>query len=184
MKFASRRNAIMREKRQKSHGARSIWHGRYGKTVTCALQVPLGQRQSDVQGRCRLARTNPSYSKTQDAYDKLNRVNNQGSPCSGFCLQLHLLGWIPCEQFHLDQKSVQASPCLLTCLVAVFFCRGDIAVFHVADSRFSYWSYRKDVSSPVMIRLRNVGSSSALLIRSSCDLHVDLASECVTRCAG
>ena len=48
-----------------------------------------------------------------------------------------------------------------------FFCRGDTGVFTVADCRFSCGSYRKRyVSFPVMIRLRNVGSSSALLFRS------------------
>ena len=57
-----------------------------------ALQVPLGQGQSDVQGRSHVATAKSSYAKTQDAYDELNRVNDHGSPCSGFCLQLHLLG--------------------------------------------------------------------------------------------
>ena len=48
-----------------------------------------------------------------------------------------------------------------------FFCRGDTGVLQAADCRFSWGSYRKHhFSSPVMLRLRNVGSSSALLIRS------------------
>ena len=68
------------------------------------LQVPLGQKQSDVQGRCRVATANSSYAKTQDDYDGLNRVNDQGSPRSGFCLRLHLQGWIPCEQIHVNKK--------------------------------------------------------------------------------
>ena len=46
-----------------------------------------------------------------------------------------------------------------------FFCRDEAGVFQVADCHFSYGSYRKHrVSSPVTIRLRDVGSSSALLI--------------------
>ena len=49
-----------------------------------ALQVPLGQRQGDVEGRCRLATANSSHAKAQDAYDELNRVNDHGSPCSSF----------------------------------------------------------------------------------------------------
>ena len=79
-------------KRQKSHDVRSDEYGGCGKTVTVALQVPLRQGQSDVQGHCHVATANSSYVKAQDAYNKLNRVNDQESPCSRFCLQLHLLG--------------------------------------------------------------------------------------------
>ncbi|KAJ4431446.1 hypothetical protein ANN_20044 [Periplaneta americana] len=56
-----------------------------------ALQVPLGQGWSDVQGRCRVA-TAILYAKAQDAYDELNCVNGQESLCRGSCLQLHLVG--------------------------------------------------------------------------------------------
>ena len=55
------------------------------------MQVPLGQGQSDVQERCRVPNANSSHAKAQDAYDELIRVNDQGSPCSGVCLQLSLL---------------------------------------------------------------------------------------------
>ncbi|KAJ4426535.1 hypothetical protein ANN_27349 [Periplaneta americana] len=37
-----------------------------------ALQDPLGQGWSDVQGRFRVATANSSYAKAQDAYDELN----------------------------------------------------------------------------------------------------------------
>ena len=115
------------------------------------MQFPLGQGQSDVQGRCRVATANSSYSKAQDAYGDFNRVNDQGSPCSRF---------FTVAPSGMNKKTVQASPCLL-------ICRGDTDVFQVADYRLSCGSYRKHhVSSPVMVRLRNVGSSSALLIRS------------------
>ncbi|KAJ4451510.1 hypothetical protein ANN_02974 [Periplaneta americana] len=40
-----------------------------------ALQVPLGQGQSKLQGRCHVATANSSYAKAQDAYDELNHVN-------------------------------------------------------------------------------------------------------------
>ena len=125
-----------------------------------SLQVPLGQGQNDVQGRCHVATTNSSLTEVHDAYNNLNHVNDQEFPCSGFCLQLHLLGWIPCEQFHLNKKSVQASPCLLTCLVSVFsvmtilaFSRWRIVANHTGNTMFC-------------LQLRNVGSSSAVLIGS------------------
>ncbi|KAJ4426414.1 hypothetical protein ANN_27228 [Periplaneta americana] len=44
-----------------------------------ALQVPLGQGWSDVQGRCRVATANSSYAKAQDAFDELNCLNGQES---------------------------------------------------------------------------------------------------------
>ena len=125
-----RSSAFMRGKRQKSHGARSGEYGGCGNTVTCCFASFLGEGQSDVQGHCRVA-------TAQDAYDELNCVNNQRSPCSGFCLQLHLLGWIPCEQFHYNEKQFKHHLCLSACLVAVFFCRGDTGVFQVADCHFS-----------------------------------------------
>ena len=160
------------------------------KRWSVASQVPLGHEQSDVQGRCRVATANASCAKAQDAYDELNRVNDdQASPCSGFCLQLHFLRWIPCEKFHLNNKKiVQAPPCLLTVLSQFFLSwRYRRGVFQVADCRFSCGSYGKHhVSSPVMIRLRNVELSYHYWSRNhkSCDHHVDLASGCVAHCAG
>jgi hypothetical protein len=61
------------------------------------LRASLGQAQSNVQGRCRVA-TASSCAKAQDAYDELNCVNGEGSPCSGACLiELRRQGRIPFE---------------------------------------------------------------------------------------
>ena len=57
-----------------------------------ALQVPLGQGQNDVQGRCRVTTANSLYAKAQVAYGELNRINDQGPLCYEFCLQLYFLG--------------------------------------------------------------------------------------------
>ena len=101
-----RRGAFIRGTRQKSHGARSgvvrrMWKN--GDPLPCkhnlCLQVSLGQGQSDVQGRCHVAIANSSYTKAQDAYD-------QGFSYSGFCIQLHLMRWILCEQGHVAVFSV------------------------------------------------------------------------------
>ena len=40
-----------------------------------------------------------SYAKAQNAYDELNCINNQASPCGKFCLQLHLL-----DEFHVNNS--------------------------------------------------------------------------------
>jgi hypothetical protein len=56
------------------------------------LPAPLGQAQSDVQGCCHVATASSSCAKAQDAYDELNCVDNEGSPCSGACLQTLVLG--------------------------------------------------------------------------------------------
>ena len=52
--------------------------------------------------------------------DILNHVDSQWCLCKGACLQLLLMGWIPSGQFSSSQKTVQVSPCLLICPVAVF----------------------------------------------------------------
>ena len=121
------------------------------------------------------------------AYDELNRINDQGSPCSRVCVQLHLLGRIPCEQFHLNQNTVPVSSCLLTCLVAVFsvvailafsrwrivtsvvdhtgntmFCLQLWSCWETSDHRQHYWSGHH---------------------KSSCNHHVGLASGCMPYCA-
>ena len=62
------------------------------KWLSISLQVRLGQRLSVVQGRCSVATANSSYAKAQNAYNELNRVNDQGSPCMESYLQLHLVG--------------------------------------------------------------------------------------------
>jgi hypothetical protein len=72
------------------------------------LPAPLGQAQSDVQGCRRVATASSSCAKAQDAYDNLNCIDGEGSPCSGACLQ-----------FQVSRKTVQALPCFLTCPVAV-----------------------------------------------------------------
>jgi hypothetical protein len=66
------------------------------------LPAPLGQAQSDVQGRCHVATASSSCTKAQDNYAKLNCVDGEESPCSSVCLQSLLLGWIPCEQFQMS----------------------------------------------------------------------------------
>ena len=73
-----------RDKNQLS--VKSGEYGGCGKTVTSCLASSLGQEQSDVQGHCHVATSISSYAKAQDAYDKLNSISNQGSPCSRFCL--------------------------------------------------------------------------------------------------
>ena len=81
-----RRIDFMWRKRQKSNGARSGEYRGCGKMVTCCLASSSWTRTE----RC--------------AYDELNCLNDQGSPCRGFCLEMHLLRWIPCKQFHLNKK--------------------------------------------------------------------------------
>jgi hypothetical protein len=66
----------------------------------------------------------------------------------------------------MSRKTVEALPCLLTPSCCGFFFLGDDGDFRMADYRFSCGSYRKHVSSPVMIQLRHVPSLSALSIRS------------------
>jgi hypothetical protein len=58
--------------------------------VTVVLPGPLGQAQNNVQGRC-VATASSSCAKAQDAYEELDCVDGEGSPCSGACLQ-SLLG--------------------------------------------------------------------------------------------
>jgi hypothetical protein len=73
---------------------RSGEYGRCGKTVPCCpvvLPAPLGQAQSDVQGCRRVATAISSCAKAEDAYDKFNCVDGEGSSCSGACLQSLLL---------------------------------------------------------------------------------------------
>lgn len=83
----------MRGKRKKNRMVRDqVSTEGVAKQRPVALQVPLGQGWSDVQGRCRVATANSSYAKAQDAYDELNCVNGQESLCRGSCLQLHLVG--------------------------------------------------------------------------------------------
>ena len=98
-----------------------------------ALQVPLGQGQSDVQGSCCVTTANSSpYAKAQDAYDELNRINDQRSPCSVFFFQLHLLGWIPCEQFHFNKRKplpIQHHPVFWPVLSRFFFSVVALLVF-------------------------------------------------------
>ena len=53
------------------------------KRRTVALQVPLGQGQSDVQGCFPVATENSSYAKAQDAYDDLNRVTTKNLLVAG-----------------------------------------------------------------------------------------------------
>ena len=97
------RSTFMRGKTQKSRKVRDhVSTEGVTKRWLVALQIPLGQGQSDAQGRCRSVTANYSYAKAQDAYVELNRVNDKESPCSIFCLLLPFLGWIPCEQFHLN----------------------------------------------------------------------------------
>ena len=56
------------------------------------LPIPLGQAQTDIQGRCRAATANSCYAKVQDAYDELNRVEGEGYLCRGACIQLLFVG--------------------------------------------------------------------------------------------
>jgi hypothetical protein len=68
-----------------------------GVTKRCPFVLPsplgrLGQAQRDVQGRCRVSTASSSCAKVQDAYDELNCVDGEGSPCRGACLQSLLLG--------------------------------------------------------------------------------------------
>ena len=115
-----RRIAIIRGKRKKNACARSGEHGERGKTVTSCLASFSRSRQRNMQGRCRVAIANSFYAKAQVAYSELNRVNGQGSICSGFYLHFHLLGWIPSEQFHFNKKTVQSWPCLCPALSEFF----------------------------------------------------------------
>jgi hypothetical protein len=134
--------------------------------------APLGQEQSDVQGHCCIATASSSCTKTQDAYDELNWVDGEGSPCSGDCLQSLLLGWIPCPD-ELKTSSSITLPFDLPC--CSFFSLGDDDL-QVANCCYICRSYRKHhVTSPVVIWLRNVSSLLALLIRSP---QVPLRSSC------
>ena len=123
-----RRRAFMRGNRQNrmvqdqesTEGVAKLW--------PVALQVPLTQGRSSVQGRCRVSTANSSYAEAEDAYDELYRLNHQGVPCSWFCLPLHLLVWIPCERFHLDKKQFRYH-LFFSPVLSRFFCRGDTGVF-------------------------------------------------------
>jgi hypothetical protein len=98
----------MRGKRKKSHVQDQVSVEGVAKLTPFALEVPLGQ--SYVHRRCLVATANSLFSKDQVAYGELNRVNGQGSLRSRYCLQLHLLGRIPCEQFHV----IMALPCFVS----------------------------------------------------------------------
>jgi hypothetical protein len=60
------------------------------------LPAPLGQEQSDVQGRCRVATASSSCAKAQGAYNELNCVHGEKFPCSG-------------EQFQMSEKQFKHS---------------------------------------------------------------------------
>ena len=55
------------------------------KQRSAVLPAPLEQAQIDVQERCRAATASSSYATAQDTYGELNRVDSEGSPCSGSC---------------------------------------------------------------------------------------------------
>jgi hypothetical protein len=93
--------SFKRGNEKKSHGVSSDEYGGRGRR----LPAPCQQTQQQQQGRCCVATACSSCTKTQDAYGK-------GSPCSGACLESLLMGWIPCEQFWMSWKAVQALPCL------------------------------------------------------------------------
>jgi hypothetical protein len=46
------------------------------------LPAPLGQAQSDVQGRYHVATTSSSCDRAEDVYDELNCVDCEGSPAT------------------------------------------------------------------------------------------------------
>ena len=103
--------------------------------------------------------SNSSFTEAQEVNDELNRVDVEGFPYRGTCLQLLFVGCIPSGQF---QMSIVFWP-----VQSGFLHRGDNGNFQEAKRRFSRRSYRKHhVSCPVMTRLRNVPSLSVLLIRS------------------
>ncbi|KAJ4437271.1 hypothetical protein ANN_17408 [Periplaneta americana] len=88
-----------------------------------ALQVPLGQGWSDVQGRCRVATANSSYAKAQDAYDELNCVIYCVAFCShvvsiviynfGFCRELVILDLSSALIVHFSQP-YNKSKCMMS----------------------------------------------------------------------
>ena len=181
-----RRSVFMRGNRQKSHvrdqviteGVAKWWPVAFAscsctrtercvRALSCSSSQFLLRQISGCLRRRDIVREGTYQGLHTKFVTELNPVNDQEFPCSGFCLQVHFLGWIPCKQFHLNKKNSSSItlPFVLSC--CGFFWRGDTSVFRVADCRFSYGWYRKHhLSFPLMNRMRNIGSSSLLPTRS------------------
>jgi hypothetical protein len=95
---------------------RSGEYGGCGKTVTGCFASSSWTNTEQCAGL--LSCSNSQFFCIK-AYDELNCLDRKISPCSGVCLQSLLLQWIPCEQFQMSWKTVQALPCRLTCPVTV-----------------------------------------------------------------
>ena len=168
----------MRGKIQKWHGARSGEYGGSGKTVTCYLASSSCIMTEQCAGS--LSCSNSQIFQRQSS-GRLRRIESLKRTTKDLLVAGFVYRCTFWDDFHVNssiKKSTNITfPFVLSC--RGFIRRGNTGVIQRASCRFSCGSYRKHhVSSPGIFRLRNVGSPSALLIRSP---QIYLRSSCWCR---